>query len=420
MSLVQLEKRGLVKFLISQNCDGLHRRSGFSQEKIAELHGNSNIEVCSSCGKEYLRDYKAVAPYAHSVHDHRTARNCVLCNGPLVDTIINFGENLPSNEIEAGYQNAEKADLCLVLGSSLTVRPACDMPGLVGKNPYAKLVICNLQKTPLDDFAAIKIYSKCDDLMKFVMKSLNIEIPPFILHRRVKTNRKPNEVTIQALDFDGTPATIFSSVCSGNTELTNDPFIINSPINDVTLNFFGHYNEPSLNLQVHKDLSERYYDLHYNPLTGVWNIEDKGTSVEFFKVPKRQLTNIQKIPADISQTKPPVSLPSGGFSVNPKTNCPHFSSQVTLGVHQKVPTAFRANACAKCNDKSENWLCLNCGETFCSRYINEDAFKHFKESGHSVSISFSDLSIWCYSCDDYITHENLQSFVQTLSLTKFS
>jgi len=339
----------------------------------------------------------------------------------LVDTIINFGENLPSNAIEAGFQNAEKADLCIVLGSSLTVSPACNMPELVGKNPKGKLVICNLQKTPLDKVAALKIYSKCDDLMKYIMKSLQIEIPPFILHRRVKATRKPQEISLQALDLDGTPATIFSSVSSGNTELTNEPFIINSPVNDViTLNFFGHYNEPPVELQIHKDHSERYYDLNYNPLTGEWNIQDKGTSVEFFKVPKRQLTELQKIPDSISQTKPPVSIPTGGFSVCPKTNCPHFSSQVTFGILQKVPTAFRNNTCATCNDKTENWLCMNCSETFCSRYVNGDAKKHFKESGHAVSISFSDLSIWCYSCDDYITHENLQSFVQALSLTKFS
>jgi len=253
------------------------------------------------------------------------------------------------------------------------------------------------------------------------MNSLGIEIPPFILHRRVKVSRKSNEIALQAMDLDGTPATIFSSVSCGDIEFTKEPFIIKPPVNDIiTLNFFGHYNEPPLNLQVHKDLSERYYDLKYNPLTGIWIIEDKGPSVEFFHVAKRQLTELQKIPTEISKTKPPISVPSGGFSVYPKSNCPHYSSQVTLGVLQKVPTACQANTCTTCNDKTENWLCMSCGNTYCSRYINGDAKKHFKECGHAVSISFSDLSIWCYSCNDYITHENLKSFVDTLSATKFS
>jgi len=337
-----------------------------------------------------------------------------------VDTIINFKENLPANALTAGFNNSEKADLCLVLGSSLTVSPACDMPKTVAKNLNGKLVICNLQKTPLDSHASLKIYSKCDKLMEFVMQRLSIDVPEFILHRRVKINSVSDEITLQALDFDGTPATIFSSVCYGSTELNKEPFIIKSRDNVVvTLHFYGHYNEPPLQLPINRDLTERYYDLHYNPLTGIWTFEDKGPTVEFFQVPKRELTDLQRIPENISKTKPPVPI-QGGFSVNPKTNCPHFSNQVTFGVIQRVPEAFRANRCATCNDKSENWLCMNCGETFCSRYVNGHGKQHFKSSGHSVAISFSDLSIWCYCCNDYITHQNLESIVHALSVTKFS
>jgi NAD-dependent SIR2 family protein deacetylase len=68
-------------------------------------------------------------------------------------------------------QNTKQCDLMLVLGSSLTVSPACHMPEKVGKKGK-KLVICNLQKTPLDELATIRIFAKCDDLMKLVMKKL--------------------------------------------------------------------------------------------------------------------------------------------------------------------------------------------------------------------------------------------------------
>lgn len=82
-------------------------------------------------------------------------RKCV-CGGDLHDTIINFHENLPEKPLEDGFHNAKIADLCLVLGSSLTVTPAANMPQKCVEKG-GKLIICNLQKTPLDDIA----YTRC-------------------------------------------------------------------------------------------------------------------------------------------------------------------------------------------------------------------------------------------------------------------
>jgi len=232
------------------------------------------------------------------------------------------------------------------------------------------------------------------------------------------TKSSVDEILIQGLDFDGTPASIFSSVSNGSTQLDREPFKIKPQGDDISFNFYGHYNEPPLSLKINRDITERYYDLHYNPLTGDWSVEDKGNTVQFFQVTKRQLTELQKIPVQIGQTKPPVPIQSG-FSVTPKTNCPHFSSQVTMGIIQKVPSVYNANRCTTCSDQTENWMCLSCGDTFCSRYVNKHAKIHFSDSGHSIAISFSDLSIWCYDCSDYITHQNLQSIVDTVSLIKF-
>jgi len=65
------------------------------------------------------------------VFDHKTGRLCENCGGMLYDTIINFGENLPKAELTNGFKNSKQADVCLVLGSSLRVTPAANMPGEV-------------------------------------------------------------------------------------------------------------------------------------------------------------------------------------------------------------------------------------------------------------------------------------------------
>ncbi len=72
-----------------------------------------------------------------------TSRLCddPTCRGVLYDSIINFGENLPERELTAAMEHSKKADLCIVLGSSLRVRPACLMPQMVQENG-GKLVIC--------------------------------------------------------------------------------------------------------------------------------------------------------------------------------------------------------------------------------------------------------------------------------------
>lgn len=92
MAFISLIEAGYLKFIISQNVDGLHRKSGIPPDIISELHGNTNLEMCTTCGREYLRDFRV--RNAEKVHDHKTGRKCddPLCKGDLIDTIINFNE----------------------------------------------------------------------------------------------------------------------------------------------------------------------------------------------------------------------------------------------------------------------------------------------------------------------------------------
>ncbi|KAL6080520.1 Deacetylase sirtuin-type domain-containing protein [Balamuthia mandrillaris] len=290
MGLVKLQDQGILKYLISQNVDGLHRRSGILPENISELHGNSNIEVCEICGKEYLRDFSTSD--GASVR-HYTGRTCSVanCGGLLLDTIVGFGESLPFHVVQRSYEHSELSDLCLCLGSSLTVAPANDMPRTVAKKG-GNMVIVNLQNTPLDSIATLRIYGKCDEVMEGVMKELQMDIPPFLLRRRVNVAQRDNKLSISVIDVDGTPMSIFSEVAlqfgSGKTAFldldsngSNLAFVFDVPEGEETVeirtNFMGHYNEPTFTLQhvLQNDTCKKLL-LSYDPSVGQWSCEERS------------------------------------------------------------------------------------------------------------------------------------------------
>lgn len=189
MTLVALEEAGYLKYLVSQNTDGLHIRSGFNPQRLAELHGNRCLEKCKNCGSQFLRDFRTRE--AGKVHDHETSRKCEKCKGKLYDSIINFGENLPDYELNRSFEQAEKADLCLAMGSSLTVTPAAHIPRDVSKK--GKLVIINLQSTPYDKIAYLRINGMCEDVMKRLAKKMQLKVKDFILKRIINFEVTPKK-----------------------------------------------------------------------------------------------------------------------------------------------------------------------------------------------------------------------------------
>lgn len=176
MALVGLEKAGILKFLISQNIDALHLRSGISREKLSELHGNSFMELCPSCGTEYLRDFEV-----ETIGLKETSRNCSKagCTSKLRDTVLDWEDALPPKEMGPAERHCKMADVVLCLGTSLQITPACNLP-LKCLRGRGEIVIVNLQETPKDKKASLVIHGPVDKVIAGVMNMLNLHVPPFV------------------------------------------------------------------------------------------------------------------------------------------------------------------------------------------------------------------------------------------------
>lgn len=143
--LAKWEKSGKVKSIITQNVDGFHQLAGSKQ--VAELHGTLQKLHCEKCSREY--DSSAYIKKAFYCE----------CGGVLRPSIVLFGESLPQDAFAFALEETEKADLFIVLGSSLTVTPANQFPMLAKENG-AKLVIVNQDNTPLDRYTDLMIQDK--------------------------------------------------------------------------------------------------------------------------------------------------------------------------------------------------------------------------------------------------------------------
>jgi mono-ADP-ribosyltransferase sirtuin 6 len=160
MALVELQRLGKLWFLISQNVDDLHRKSGVDPSRLAELHGNRAIMKCLRCDRRFERSelgwteeewgkgYRGEPPM-------RGQPKCP-CGGRIVSSIVNFGDAMPDREMRAATYHSQRADLFLVIGSSLAVMPANQMP-LYTVRSGGRLVIVNKQETPLDKIAHLVI-----------------------------------------------------------------------------------------------------------------------------------------------------------------------------------------------------------------------------------------------------------------------
>ena len=159
-ALVKLEKKGKLYCIITQNIDGLHQMAGNSH--VIELHGNPRKILCLKCKKQYTMDE------VYQLLDVELPPKCV-CGGNLKPSTIFFGESLQQIALDEAALASKICDLFIVIGSSLVVYPAAELP-LLAKNNMAKLVINNIDPTPMDDIADIVINKSASSVFSKILK----------------------------------------------------------------------------------------------------------------------------------------------------------------------------------------------------------------------------------------------------------
>ncbi|CDW89667.1 transcriptional sir2 family protein [Stylonychia lemnae] len=268
MALFALMQNGYLKHVISQNTDALHLKSGIPYSNLTELHGNTTIEYCKSCSKMYFRDFRCRV--SEDPRNHITGRKCedTTCDGDLADEIVHFGESIPKDKLVEALTVAQQSDLQLCMGTSLRVKPANQIPIQTLKNK-GSIAIVNLQYTPFDEHAHIRIHSLTDQVLVSACSHLNIEIPEYSLKRRIHITRPPlNENSLslygtygnhknmklsfmQRIEYFDSHKHIYLNLDKEPFHIPDDYLIMDSTIDDEVefrIHFYGHNREPYYSL----------------------------------------------------------------------------------------------------------------------------------------------------------------------------
>lgn len=147
LALAELENKGKLQTLVTQNIDSLHIKAGNSLARIIEVHGTVRDFVCMGCGER-----GPIERVLARVDAGEEDPPCRTCGGILKSATISFGQNLVPEDLERAQAAASTCDVFLAIGTSLTVTPVAYLPGYA-LQAGAKLVIMNAQETPYDSAA---------------------------------------------------------------------------------------------------------------------------------------------------------------------------------------------------------------------------------------------------------------------------
>jgi NAD-dependent deacetylase len=147
LAFAELERRGLLAALITQNIDDLHRQAG--HERVLEIHGNHRLLRCLDCNERF-------DPSEIAVDEHALPPRCPRCSGIVKGDVVQFGEPIPPDVLRACFAAVEGADLMIVAGTSATVYPAAEFPFEVLRRGGAVIEV-NPEPSELSDAATLSL-----------------------------------------------------------------------------------------------------------------------------------------------------------------------------------------------------------------------------------------------------------------------
>ena len=159
LALFELERRGQLHALITQNVDELHQAAGHSSERVIEVHGTIRRAICWGCGMRL-----PMADVLERVRAGEVDPTCRACGGILKSDTISFGQALVPTVIRRAMQVACEADLLLAVGSTLQVQPVAGVVTLA-KDAGARVVIVNNQPTAMDDLADALLHQPIGEVL---------------------------------------------------------------------------------------------------------------------------------------------------------------------------------------------------------------------------------------------------------------
>ncbi|MEL6388089.1 MAG: Sir2 family NAD-dependent protein deacetylase [Pseudomonadota bacterium] len=167
--VARLVETGKISTVITQNVDNLHQDGGVPDDRVIEVHGNASYARCLNCGARH--EYEALQPRFEAGE----ALTCDVCGGLLKSATISFGQAMPEKEMMRATAEAELADLCLVLGSSLVVYPAAEIP-LITRRTGGRLAILNREPTDQDPVADLVLNAEIGPTLVEVAEILGLEM----------------------------------------------------------------------------------------------------------------------------------------------------------------------------------------------------------------------------------------------------